>query len=110
MKGDRMKNVLFASILAAGAVFASGTQPTAYEIDPSHSSANFQVRHMMVSNVRGQFSKVTGAAFFDPQDLSHSKLQATIDASTVDTHEPQRDAHLKSPDFLDTAKFPSLTF
>ncbi|MEO8129575.1 MAG: YceI family protein [Bryobacteraceae bacterium] len=81
-----------------------------YEIDPAHTRAHFKVRHLMVSNVRGEFSKVTGSATYDPSDLSSAKLEATIDASTVNTSEPQRDEHLKSPDFLDVAKFPTITF
>ena len=81
-----------------------------YEIDPAHSRAHFKVRHLMVANVRGEFSKVTGMVTYDSADLGNSKLEAAIDASTVNTSEPQRDAHLQSADFLDVANFPTINF
>ena len=87
---------------------AAAGQPAQYEIDPAHSRAHFKVRHLMVSNVRGEFSKVTGTVVFDAGNLSNSKLEAVIDASTVNTSEPQRDAHLQSADFLDVANFPTI--
>ncbi len=81
-----------------------------YEIDPAHSRAHFKVRHLMVSNVRGEFSKISGTVTYDAADLGNSKLVAAIDASTVNTSEPQRDAHLQSADFLDVANFPTINF
>jgi polyisoprenoid-binding protein YceI len=81
-----------------------------YDLDPSHSSAQFSVRHMMVSTVRGQFDKVTGTATLDDKDLTKSKVNVTIDAASIDTREPKRDEHLRSPDFFDIKKFPTLTF
>ena len=81
-----------------------------YEIDASHSSAQFSIRHMMVSNVRGEFSKLSGTAVLDDKDPKASKIEATIDAATINTREPKRDEHLRSPDFFDTAKFPTITF
>ncbi|MFE8601877.1 YceI family protein [Archangium violaceum] len=83
---------------------------TEFEIDSAHSGASFSVKHMMVSNVRGAFSKVTGSANIDEKDITKSTVQAVIDATTVNTNEPKRDEHLKSPDFFDTAKFPTITF
>jgi polyisoprenoid-binding protein YceI len=83
---------------------------TTYQIDPAHSAAHFVVRHMMITNVRGTFSNVQGTVIYDPADLASSTLDVSIDAATVNTHEPQRDTHLKSPDFLDVEKFPRIVF
>lgn len=94
-------------ILAARALTAA---PATYDIDSSHASAQFTVRHLMISNVKGSFQKVTGRVIWDPGNLAVSKLDATIDVNSVNTLEPKRDAHLKSPDFFDVAKFPTLTF
>lgn len=101
-----MKPTLFILLAAAPLVWAQGT----YEIDSSHSSAQFSVRHMMVSNTKGEFSKLTGTITYDPRNLSASKVTAVIDVSTINTREPKRDAHLKSADFFDVAKYPTMTF
>ena len=95
------------TLLFAGALLAPAAT---YEIDPAHSSAQFTVKHLMISNVHGQFSKVTGTLEFSDNNPAMDSVKATIDASTVNTQEPKRDEHLKSPDFLDVAKFPTLTF
>ena len=81
-----------------------------YDIDSSHSSAQFSVRHMMISNVKGEFTKVSGSIAYDPANPSASKIDATLDTTTINTRDAKRDAHLKSPDFFDTTKFPLLTF
>jgi polyisoprenoid-binding protein YceI len=81
-----------------------------WKIDPVHSVAEFRVRHMMISNVRGQFTGVTGTLTYDPAHLEKSSVEASIDVATINTHDPQRDTHLKSPDFFDAEKFPTLTF
>lgn len=81
-----------------------------YQIDSQHTGAHFKVRHMMISNVKGEFSRVTGSVEFDPSNLTASHVEATIDSATVNTREPQRDAHLKSPDFLDVSRYPKITF
>lgn len=83
---------------------------TTYQIDPAHSSAHFTVRHMMISNVRGNFSKVTGAVVYDPDNLAASTVEADIDVTSINTGDAQRDAHLKSPDFLDAEKYPTIVF
>src|SRR5258706_6888678 len=100
-----MKTLL--TLLAlAGAAAAQQT----YDIDSAHSSAQFSVRHLMISNVKGEFTKVTGAIVYDPVNPGASRIDATVDATTISTRDPKRDAHLKSPDFFDTEKFPLLTF
>ena len=86
------------------------TATTTWNIDPVHSAAEFKVKHMMISNVKGQFTGVTGKLSLDETDVLNSQVEATIDAASINTREPQRDAHLKSPDFFDTEKFPTLTF
>jgi polyisoprenoid-binding protein YceI len=92
-------------------VFAAGLVPAAnYSIDSAHSAAQFKVRHLMVSNVRGDFSKLAGKLEFDPKNPANSKVEATIDVSTVNTREPDRDKHLKSADFFDADKFPQMIF
>ena len=81
-----------------------------WNFDLSHSSVNFHVRHLMVSKVHGRFTKWDGILELDDQDMTKSRLEVTIDAASVDTKEPKRDDHLRSPDFFDVEKFPSLTF
>ncbi len=81
-----------------------------WTIDPAHSEAQFTVRHMMFAKVRGHFPKLSGTIEIDPQDISRSAADVMIEAASIDTREPQRDAHLRSADFLDVEKFPSLTF
>jgi len=84
--------------------------PIPYEIDSTHSSVHFSVRHLMVSNVRGEFTKVSGTVKFDAERPETSTVEATIDANSISTRDAQRDGHLKSADFLDTEKFPTITF
>jgi polyisoprenoid-binding protein YceI len=83
---------------------------TTYKIDPAHSSAQFVVRHMMISNVRGGFSSVQGTIEYDPGNPNESRVEVVIDASKISTLEEQRDAHLRSPDFLDVEQYPTITF
>ena len=71
---------------------------------------NFTVKHLMISEVNGEFGKTEGTVVLDEKDLTKSTVEATIDATTINTREPKRDAHLKSPDFFDVAKFPTITF
>jgi polyisoprenoid-binding protein YceI len=81
-----------------------------YKMDPAHSSAHFVVRHMMVTNVRGGFRSVNGTVVFDPEDPAGSSIEAVIDAASISTMDDQRDAHLRSADFLDVEKYPTITF
>jgi polyisoprenoid-binding protein YceI len=83
---------------------------TTYSIDPAHSSAQFTVRHMMITNVHGGFKKVTGTLVYDPDNLGDSSVDASIDATSISTNDDQRDAHLRSGDFLDVEHFPVITF
>src|SRR4051812_13278170 len=83
---------------------------TRYKLDPAHSSAQFTVRHMMITNVRGGFSAVNGEGVYDPDNLNDSSIDVVIDAGTIRTLVDQRDAHLKSADFLDVEKFPTIAF
>ena len=83
---------------------------TRFEFDPTHSSVNFSVRHLMVSKVRGHFAAWKGQLELDPADLTKSSVSVEIEAASVDTKLAQRDDHLRSPDFLDAAKYPTLTF
>jgi polyisoprenoid-binding protein YceI len=81
-----------------------------WSIDAAHSGINFSIRHMVVSKVRGRFTKFAGTLALDDGDLTRSAVEATIDATSIDTGTSQRDAHLRSPDFLDVEKFPELRF
>src|SRR5580700_10042231 len=81
-----------------------------WQLDPQHSSAQFSVRHLGVSTVRGAFTKVSGSVVYDPANLSKSSIQATIDTASVDTRVDMRDNDLRSPRFLDAQKFPTITF
>jgi polyisoprenoid-binding protein YceI len=83
---------------------------TTWKIDPAHSHAEFAIRHLMISTVKGRFGAVNGTVVTDESDLARSKVEVTIDVNTIDTHEPQRDAHLKSPDFFDAEKHPTIDF
>jgi polyisoprenoid-binding protein YceI len=83
---------------------------TTWNIDPVHSNTQFKVKHMMISNVKGEFTAVTGTLKYDSANIANSYVEASIDATTINTRDPQRDAHLKSPDFFDAEKFPKLIF
>lgn len=81
-----------------------------YQIDSSHSSVGFSIKHMMIAKVHGAFEKLTGILEYDPANPKEAKLDVVIEAASINTREPQRDTHLKSADFFDVEKFPTLTF
>ena len=91
---------------------ANAPEPTTttWNIDPVHTMAEFKVRHMMITNVKGHFTGVTGVLTLNEQDITKSHVEASIDAASINTREADRDTHLKSADFLDVEKFPKLTF
>ena len=90
----------------------SGAAPkvATYTIEPAHSSAHFKVRHLMIANVRGEFSKIRGTVTFDASNPAASSISAEIDVSSLSTREPDRDKHLKSADFFDAEKYPTINF
>ncbi len=83
---------------------------TTYQIDSKHSDAQFAITHLMISTVRGEFHGLNGTVVYDDSDVPKSSINVTIDATTVDTREPDRDKHLKSADFFDVANHPTMTF
>src|SRR6187551_381436 len=79
-------------------------------IDASHSNASFSVKHMMITNVRGEFTKLEGKVSWDPSKPEATQVEAAIDVASINTRDEKRDGHLKSPDFLDAANFEKITF
>ena len=107
----KLRTKLLATLLVVLALASiSWGQAATWQIDSRHSYAHFSVRHLMVSNVRGSFSKVSGTLLIDEKDLTKSSVEATIDTSTINTQEPDRDKHLRSADFFDVEKHPTITF
>ena len=94
------------SVIAATAV----AQTSTWNIDPNHSTAQFTVRHLAISNVSGNFTKVTGTVQFNDKDITQSTVNAVIDAASVDTRVPDRDKDLRGANFLDVEKYPTLEF
>jgi polyisoprenoid-binding protein YceI len=88
----------------------TATSAVTYTIDPAHSSVGFKIRHFMVAYIRGGFSGVTGDVIFDAANPANTKINATIDVTTLHTHDAKRDAHVQGADFLDAEKNPSMTF
>jgi polyisoprenoid-binding protein YceI len=101
------KFVCSAVLFLVSSAFA---QVEIWKIDPAHTAAQFAVRHMGISTVRGEFKKVSGSASYDPADSSKTLLEATIDTTTIDTRVDMRDNDLRSPNFLDVQKYPTITF
>jgi polyisoprenoid-binding protein YceI len=101
---------IFTLIVALAMTAAAAAQAGTWQIDPNHTAAQFAVRHLGVSTVRGAFTKVSGSATYDPSDPSKTSLEATIDANSVDTRVEMRDNDLRSPRFFDVQKYPTITF
>ncbi len=101
-----MRMLTLLVMASSSLVFGQST----WTIDSAHSAAQFSVRHMMVSNVRGEFGKLSGTAVYDPANAGAATVEATIDATTISTREARRDEHLRSADFFDTANNPTITF
>jgi polyisoprenoid-binding protein YceI len=100
-----------ASLIAKGAIqHMTDTATTTWKIDPAHSSADFKVKHMMISHVKGSFAGISGTLTEHATDASLSSVEASIDISTLSTGDAQRDGHLKSGDFFDAAQYPTMTF
>src|SRR5262245_63304662 len=104
-RGGPMNRSLLAAVTLA---LASPVMAATWALDPPHSSVQFSVRHLMVSNVRGEFSRVAGTVEGDDTRPTEAVVTATIDAASIDTREAKRDEHLKSADFLDVAKYPTI--
>jgi len=108
-----MKAGLAGWAAAVALVVGAGTmsaQAKDWKIDPAHSEADFAIKHLSISTVHGSFRGLSGVIKFDPADVAKSGVEATIDVTSVDTGVAARDTHLKSPDFFDVAKFPTMTF
>ena len=108
--GHYLSRIAATAGLAAILSQPAGAATSEWKIDPAHSSAQFSVRHLAISTVRGAFSKVNGTIVLDDKDITKSTVDVTIDVSTVDTREPGRDNDLRSDKFFDVAHFPTMTF
>jgi polyisoprenoid-binding protein YceI len=105
------RSVRFISTLVFAALSAAAPAAAdVWQIDGNHSSAQFSVTHLMISTVRGEFGKMSGTIDYDGASVASVKVDATIDATSITTRNDKRDGHLKSPDFFDVEKFPTLTF
>ena len=98
------------TLVLLAALAAPAFAQSSWEIDPAHSNVQFGVRHMMISTVHGKFTKFTATATGDEKDAAHAGVQASIDVASIDTGDEKRDAHLKTADFFDAEKFPTITF
>ena len=106
----RVSRFAILASMASGLSLPAAGATTAWQIDPQHSSAQFAVRHLGLSTVRGAFSKLSGTMQLDDQDVTKSTIEVSIDVNTVDTREPDRDKELRSERFFDLARFPTMTF
>ena len=105
-----VKRTITVVFLALTLIVPALAQAGSWDIDPAHTVVGFKIRHMMVTNVRGSFHDVKGALNFDASDPGKSSLDVVIQAASIDTGIEKRDNHLRSPDFFDVEKFPTLTY
>lgn len=108
--GLKVSRSVIATAAAALLTIPAVAAPSQWAIDSHHSSAQFAVKHLMISTVRGQFHGITGTITWDDKDITKSTVDVSIDTNTVDTQEPNRDKDLKSDNFFDVAKYPAMTF
>jgi polyisoprenoid-binding protein YceI len=106
----RACSTVFVLATLAATLVARSAAAATWEIDPAHTTIAFSVRHMMVSNVRGRLATFGGRVDADPTSPEAARIEATIDAASIDTGNAKRDEHLRGPDFLDAAAFPTITF
>src|SRR5258707_15472186 len=107
--GQYLARVISAAAMAAALSLPGAAATSTWQIDPNHSAAQFAVRHLAISTVRGAFTKVSGTVQFDGRDISKSSVEVTIDAASVDTRGPDRDKDLRSDHFFEGEKYPTLT-
>jgi len=105
-----MKRTIAAIVTVAALTLPAAAFASTWTIDPDHSNIGFKVRHLMVSNVKGNFEKATGTVELDDKDLTKSRVEVSIDTNSINTNVAKRDAHLRNADFFDTAKYPTMTF
>jgi polyisoprenoid-binding protein YceI len=108
--GHAFSRIVFSAGLAAALVVPAVAATSTWQIDPAHSAAQFAVKHLAISTVRGAFTKLQGAIQFDDKDITKSTVDVTIDASSVDTRQPDRDKDLRSDHFFDVEHYPTITF
>jgi len=106
----RLKSAALAIAASLLLSLSATAQTSTWNIDPAHSTAQFSVRHLGISNVSGSFTKVSGTAVLNEKDITQSQVNATIDASSIDTRVPDRDKDLRGPNFLDVEKYRTLEF
>jgi len=107
-RGNTMKRIIFAAAMVLAIPYAAVA--STWNIDPDHSNLGFKIKHLMVSNVKGNFEKYTGVVEIDDKDITKSKVEVTIDTNSINTNVKKRDDHLRSADFFDVAKYPTMTF
>ena len=105
-----MKKLLSVAALVALASLPCLAQTTTWQVDTAHTNSQFAVKHLGISTVRGQFTKTTGQVQLDEKDVTKSQVEVTVDTTTVDSRNDNRDTDVKGPNYLDVEKFPTMTF